>query len=110
MPAKKHAVIILGGGPAGAAAAMYLLRQGITPVIIERADHPRFHVGESLTGASAIALKELGLGPAIEAQRYPVKHGAVFYGPDGKNDFLGWIGPAQRKRRTGAEPDLERNA
>ena len=91
---KKHAVIILGGGPAGAAAAMYLLRQGITPVIIERDDHPRFHVGESLTGASAIALKELGLGPAIEAQRYPVKHGAVFYGPDGKNDF--WVGLVRR--------------
>ena len=94
MPAKKHPVIILGGGPAGAAAAMYLLRQGITPIIIERADHPRFHVGESLTGASAISLRELGLGPAIEAQRYPIKHGAVFYGPDGKNDF--WVGLVRR--------------
>src|SRR4029077_19337434 len=37
-----------GGGPGSAVAAMYLLRQGITPVITERDDHPRFHVGESL--------------------------------------------------------------
>jgi len=47
------------------------------------------HVGESLTGATALALKALGLGPAIEAQNYPVKHGANFYGPGGKNEF--WV-------------------
>ena len=89
MPAKKHPVIILGGGPAGAATALYLLRQGITPVIVERDRHPRFHVGESLTGATALALKNLGLGPAIEAQRYPVKLGVTLYGPNGKNEF--WV-------------------
>ena len=97
MPSKRHPVVILGGGPAGAATAMYLLRQGITPVIVERDDHPRYHVGESLTGASAIALEQLGLGPAIEAQHYPVKHGAVFYGPDGKNDF--WVGLVRRNEK-----------
>ncbi|HEY3662136.1 MAG TPA: NAD(P)/FAD-dependent oxidoreductase [Chthoniobacterales bacterium] len=94
MAPKKHPVIILGGGPAGAATAMYLLRKGITPVIVERDDHPRYHVGESLTGASQVALRELGLGPALDAQNYPVKHGAVFYGPNGKNDF--WVGLVRR--------------
>jgi flavin-dependent dehydrogenase len=97
MGPKKHPVIILGGGPAGAVTAMYLLREGITPLIVERDDHPRFHVGESLTGATAIALKELGLGPAIEAQNYPVKHGAIFYGPDGKNEF--WVGLVRRNEK-----------
>jgi len=97
MAHKKHPVIILGGGPAGAATALYLLQKGITPLIVERDHHPRYHVGESLTGASAIALKQLGLGPAIEAQRYPVKHGAVFYGPDGKNDF--WVGLVRRNEK-----------
>src|SRR5437762_3431558 len=48
MAHKRHPVIILGGGPAGAATAMYLLRHGITPVIVERDHHPRYHVGESL--------------------------------------------------------------
>ena len=94
MPRKKYPVIVLGGGPAGAATAMYLLKRGITPVIVERDEHPRFHVGESLTGATAVALKELGLGPAIEAQNYPIKHGVVFYGPDGKNDF--WVPVVRR--------------
>src|SRR4029453_18735520 len=89
MPHKKRPVIILGGGPAGACTAMYLLRRGIKPVIVERDAFPRYHVGESLTGATQLALRELGLGPAIDAQNYPLKHGAVFYGPDGKNEF--WV-------------------
>ena len=103
MPQKKHPVIILGGGPAGAGAALYLLRRGITPVIVERDHHPRFHVGESLTGATAIALKDLGLGPQIEAQRYPVKHGAIFYGPDGKNEF--WVGLVRRNEKDEQVPN-----
>ena len=107
MTAKKHPVIILGGGPAGAATAMYLLRKGITPVIVERDDHPRYHVGESLTGASQIALRELGLGPAIDAQNYPIKHGAVFYGPNGKNDF--WVGLVRRDEKGDQVPNYTWN-
>ena len=42
MPDKKHSVIILGGGPAGACTAMYLLRRGIKPVIVERDAFPRY--------------------------------------------------------------------
>ena len=100
---KKHPVIILGGGPAGACTAMYLLRRGIKPVIVERDMFPRYHVGESLTGATALALKELGLGPAIEAQNYPLKHGAVFYGPDGKNEF--WVPLVRRDENDNQVPN-----
>ena len=35
-------VLILGGGPGGAAAAMFLLREGITPVILEQDEFPAF--------------------------------------------------------------------
>ena len=63
MARKQHPAIIIGGGPAGAASALYLLRKGITPIIVERDSHPRYHVGESLTGATALALRDLGLGP-----------------------------------------------
>ena len=91
---KKHPVISIGGGPAGAVTAMYLLRRGIRPVIIERDVFPRYHVGESMTGATALALRDLGLGEALEAQRYPVKHGVTFYGTTGQNAF--WV-PIKRR-------------
>ena len=45
---KKRPVIIIGGGPAGAATALRLLRSGVQPLIIERESFPRFHIGESL--------------------------------------------------------------
>ena len=74
MAQKKHPVIIIGGGPAGAVTAMYLLRRGIGCVIVERDIFPRFHVGEMMT---AMALRELGLGDAAEAQPFPIKHGVT---------------------------------
>src|SRR6266849_1834495 len=94
MAQKRHAVIIIGGGPAGAFTALYLLRRGIRPAIIEWVIFPRYHVGESLPGATSVALRELGLGDALEAKRYPVKHGVTFYGTTGKNAF--WV-PIKRR-------------
>src|SRR4029450_111152 len=107
MPPKKHPVIILGGGPAGACTSCYLLRRGIKPVIGEREAFPRYHVGESLTGATALALKELGLGSAIEAQNYPLKHGVVFYGTDGKNEF--WLPIVRRDENENQVPSYTWN-
>jgi 1H-pyrrole-2-carbonyl-[peptidyl-carrier protein] brominase len=107
MPPKKHPVIVLGGGPAGACTAMYLLQRGIKPLIVERDAFPRYHVGESLTGATALTLKELGLGPVIEAEKYPVKHGAVFYGPDGKNEF--WVPLVRRNENEEQVPNYTWN-
>jgi len=107
MPRKKYPVIILGGGPAGAATAMYLLKRGITPVIVERVEHPRFHVGESLTGATALSLRGLGLGPRIDAQNYPIKHGVLFYGPDAKNDF--WVDLVRRDENNIQVPNITWN-
>ncbi|MGI8890483.1 MAG: NAD(P)/FAD-dependent oxidoreductase [Chthoniobacterales bacterium] len=107
MSRKTYPVIIIGGGPAGAATALYLLRLGITPVIIERSSHPRFHVGESLTGPTAIALNNLGLGPKIEAMNYPIKEGVTFYGPEGKNDF--WVPLVKRDENFDQVPNYTWN-
>ena len=57
----KSDVLIIGGGPGGAAAAMFLLREGIVPLILEQEEFPRFHIGESLTGEAAQLLRRLGL-------------------------------------------------
>jgi ribulose 1,5-bisphosphate synthetase/thiazole synthase len=40
---KKTDVLIIGGGSGGAAMAVFLLRQGIKPVILEQEVFPRYH-------------------------------------------------------------------
>ena len=82
-------VIIVGGGPAGAASALYLLQKGIKPVILEKERFPRYHIGESLTGEVGKSLRELGLEDKMDAARYPIKHGVNVYGPSGANSF--WV-------------------
>ena len=56
----KTDVLVIGGGPAGAAVSMRLRKRGITPVIVERETFPRFHIGESMTGEAGNLVRELG--------------------------------------------------
>lgn len=80
---KKRQVIILGGGPAGSATALQLLRLGIQPLIIERQAFPRFHIGESLSGECRGTVRELGLEDRMMAQGFPTKHGVKVFNPHG---------------------------
>ena len=57
----KTDVLIIGGGPGGSAMAMFLLREGIKPVILEQEEFPRFHIGESMTGEAARPCDDLAL-------------------------------------------------
>ena len=41
-------VAVIGGGPAGSTAAALLARSGHRVIVVEKAHHPRFHIGESL--------------------------------------------------------------
>ncbi len=41
-------VAVIGGGPAGSTAAALLARRGYKVIALEKAHHPRFHIGESL--------------------------------------------------------------
>lgn len=76
----KTEVAIIGGGPGGSTAAMYLLREGITPIIIEKEAFPRYHIGESMTGECGGIVRDLGLTEEMNRRRYPVKHGVKVYG------------------------------
>lgn len=49
-------VIIIGGGPAGSAMGAFLSKAGISNLIIEKAIHPRSHVGESMVTSSTRVL------------------------------------------------------
>ncbi len=88
---KKTDVLIIGGGPGGSAAAMFLLQEGIKPLIVEQEEFPRFHIGESMTGESAGVLRRLGLEEAMLKRDFPVKHGVRVFGTSS------WFIPVARR-------------
>jgi len=59
-------VLVVGGGPAGSTAAALLARQGRHVVLVEKAHHPRFHIGESLLPANVKLFDQLGLRSELE--------------------------------------------
>ncbi len=70
-------IAVIGGGPAGSAAATMLARQGWRIVLLERERFPRDHVGESLLPASMPVLEELGAMDAVQAAGFLPKYGAT---------------------------------
>jgi menaquinone-9 beta-reductase len=55
-------VLVVGGGPGGAAAGYYLARQGIDVTVIDKASFPREKVcGDGLTPRSVAALLRMGI-------------------------------------------------
>lgn len=76
-------VAVIGGGPAGAAAATVLARQGLDAVVCEREKFPRFHVGESLLPFQGEVLERLGVAETIRARGFVPKYGAWFISNDG---------------------------
>ena len=45
---EKYDCIIVGGGPAGSAAATIISQGGFDTLLLEREAMPRYHIGESL--------------------------------------------------------------
>ncbi len=67
-------VVIVGGGPAGSACALALVRAGIDVTIVERQRFPRRKVcGEYLNGGAVAALDALGVGDAVRAVARPLR-------------------------------------
>ncbi len=73
-------VLIIGGGPAGATAATLLRERGHRVTVLEKARHPRFHIGESLLPANLPLFDRLGVAEAVRAIGMP-KWGAEFVSP-----------------------------
>lgn len=75
-----HDIVIIGGGPAGAATGILLAKAGYRTVILEKDHHPRFHIGESLLPLSVPYLEDLGVLDAVERIGLR-KHAAEFHSP-----------------------------
>ncbi|MBL8958880.1 MAG: tryptophan 7-halogenase [Gemmatimonadetes bacterium] len=89
----KTDVAIVGGGPGGCVMAMYLLEQGITPLVIEKETFPRYHIGESMTGEAGNLLRSLGLEEILVRNAHPRKQGVNVIARNGN----GWWVPVMKR-------------
>jgi flavin-dependent dehydrogenase len=78
--ARETDVLIIGGGPGGSSTATVLAERGHRVVLLEKAHHPRFHIGESLLPANLPLFERLGVGEEVKAIGMR-KHGAEFVSP-----------------------------
>jgi flavin-dependent dehydrogenase len=60
-------VVVIGGGPAGSTAATLLARKGYRVIALEKARHPRFHIGESLLPMNLPVFERLGVLDKVRA-------------------------------------------
>src|SRR5437660_10449845 len=76
--------LIIGGGPAGSAAAAVLAEHGHNVLLLEREKFPRYHIGESLLPFTFQPLQRLGLIDKMRQSAFVKKYSVQFVSPNGK--------------------------
>ncbi len=83
--ASEFDVIIVGGGPAGASAAMYAKRHGLKTLLLEKDMFPRDKIcGDAISGKSMSILKELDLLHKIQKEPIALAESITFGSPDNR--------------------------
>lgn len=77
-------VLIIGAGPAGAAAATVLAEHGHRVLVLEREHFPRYHIGELMLPFCYQPLERLGLIPQLKASHFVKKFSVQFVEEDGR--------------------------
>ena len=78
-------ILVIGGGPAGTTIASLLAQKGRDVCLLEKAHHPRFHIGESLLPMNLPLLEKLGvleLVDAISIKKYAAEFNSQVTTPD----------------------------
>ena len=70
-------VLVVGGGPAGATISALLAERGRDVVMMEKARHPRFHIGESLLPANVALFDQLGVREEVERIGMPHREACI---------------------------------
>jgi flavin-dependent dehydrogenase len=96
IPAKQFDVVVVGAGPAGSTAALRARRRGLSVALVERDQHPRFHIGESFLPRQTTLLRELGLLERIQRLPHVPKFGASFAMAHEESTTDFWFSPGPR--------------
>jgi flavin-dependent dehydrogenase len=62
----KPDILVIGGGPAGSTFGNLAAQRGWDVVLLEKSEHPRFHIGESLLPMTLPIIDQLGLTADVE--------------------------------------------
>lgn len=77
--------IIIGGGPAGATCGTILAQHGRKVLLLEKAQFPRHHIGESLMPSTYWTFERLGVLEQLKRGDYVVKESVQFVNAEGKD-------------------------
>src|SRR5215210_3814151 len=103
-------VVIVGGGPAGAAVALALARSGVSPIVLESQSSPRLKVGECLPPNINPLLDHFGLTQRLRERGNLTSPGNQFvWGSDSleeRNFIFGTAGDGWRLDRQAFEEEL----
>ena len=77
-------VIVIGGGPAGSTTAALVAEHGHRVLLLERAQFPRFQIGESLMPGTYWSFKRLGVLDKLRKSAFVKKYSVQFFGGSGR--------------------------
>jgi flavin-dependent dehydrogenase len=84
MMVRNSDALVIGGGPAGSAAAAVLAGEGRDVVLLERELFPRYHIGESLLPYCYFPLERIGMIGKMKASQFVRKYSVQFVNTEGK--------------------------
>ena len=79
MSQSDYDVIVMGGGPGGAACATLLGQQGRKVLLLEKEKFPRHHIGESLVPETDWTFQRIGILDKLKAGPFVRKHSVQFF-------------------------------
>ena len=79
-----YEAIVIGGGPAGSAAAAVLTQHGHRVLLLEKERTSRYHVGESLLPYCYFPLERIGMIERMKASHFVEKYSVQFVTTDGR--------------------------
>src|SRR5579884_4098434 len=88
-------VVVVGGGPAGSATAIWCARRGLRVALCERARFPRHRPGETLPPGAEPIFGQLGVAAAVRAAGF-VRHPGT---------WVTWAGPRRFEPFGGGDDD-----